>query len=85
MSCAPVDLPDIVAEVREVHDKYEAALSRNDLDVLDAFVLERCENHTFWAQWNIGRPRINFCLSTQPQIQGNKTGHFGTIYNNVRT
>lgn len=36
MSCAPVDLPDIVAEVREVHDKYEAALSRNDLDVLDA-------------------------------------------------
>lgn len=36
MSCEPVDLPDIVAEVREVHDKYEAALSRNDLDVLDA-------------------------------------------------
>lgn len=36
MSSAPVDLPDIVAEVREVHDKYEAALSRNDLDVLDA-------------------------------------------------
>jgi hypothetical protein len=36
MSCEPVDLPDIVAEVREVHDKYEAALSRNDLDVLGA-------------------------------------------------
>lgn len=36
MSYAPVDLPDVVAEVREVHDKYEAALSKNDLDVLDA-------------------------------------------------
>jgi 1-carboxybiuret hydrolase subunit AtzH-like protein len=36
MSCEPVDLPEIVAEVREVHDKYEAALSTNDLDALDA-------------------------------------------------
>jgi hypothetical protein len=36
MSCEPVDLPDIVAEVRAVHDKYEAALSSNDLDALDA-------------------------------------------------
>ena len=36
MSGEPVDLPDILAEVREVHDKGEAALSRNDLDVLDA-------------------------------------------------
>jgi hypothetical protein len=36
MSCEPVDLPDIVAEVRAVHDKYETALSKNDLDALDA-------------------------------------------------
>lgn len=36
MSCEPVDLPDIVAEVREAHDRYEAALSSNDLDTLDA-------------------------------------------------
>lgn len=36
MSCEPVDLPDIVAEVREAHDRYEAALSTNDLDALDA-------------------------------------------------
>jgi 1-carboxybiuret hydrolase subunit AtzH-like protein len=36
MSCGPVDLPDVVAEVREAHDRYEAALSRNDLDTLDA-------------------------------------------------
>ena len=35
MGCEPIDLPDVVAEVREVHDKYEAALSRNDLDALD--------------------------------------------------
>jgi hypothetical protein len=31
MSCDPVDLPEIVAEIREVHDKYEAALSSNDV------------------------------------------------------
>ena len=36
MTCEPIDLPDVVAEVREVHDKYETALSTNDLDALDA-------------------------------------------------
>jgi len=36
MSCEPIDLPDVVAEVRESHDKYEAALSSNDLATLDA-------------------------------------------------
>jgi 1-carboxybiuret hydrolase subunit AtzH-like protein len=36
MSCEPIDLPEVVAEVREIHDMYETALSRNDLDALDA-------------------------------------------------
>jgi len=36
MSSELADLPEIVAEVREIHDKYEAALSTNDLDALDA-------------------------------------------------
>ena len=36
MNCEPIDLPDVVAEIRKVHDKYEAALSKNDLDMLDA-------------------------------------------------
>ncbi len=31
-----IDLPEIVAEIREVHDRYEAALIENDLNVLDA-------------------------------------------------
>ena len=35
MSSEPIDLPDVVAEVRESHDKYEVALSSNDLDTLD--------------------------------------------------
>ena len=35
MNSEPIDLPDVVAEVREIHDKYEAALSSNDLDALD--------------------------------------------------
>lgn len=36
MSYETVDLPEILAEIKEVHDKYEAALSSNDLDALDA-------------------------------------------------
>ena len=31
-----IDLPEIVAEIKEVHDRYEAALIENDLNVLDA-------------------------------------------------
>jgi hypothetical protein len=36
MRSEPIDLPEIVAEVKQAHDKYEAALCRNDLDGLDA-------------------------------------------------
>jgi hypothetical protein len=36
MNDAQVDLPEVVAEVRDAHDRYEAALSKNDLDVLDS-------------------------------------------------
>jgi hypothetical protein len=33
---ADIDIPEIVAEVREVQGRYEAALAKNDLDVLDS-------------------------------------------------
>ncbi len=35
--------PAIVAEVREAFDRYEAALLRNDVAVLDAFFVERAD------------------------------------------
>src|SRR5262249_26786621 len=30
-----INIPEVVAEVRQAHDRYEQALSANDLDVLD--------------------------------------------------
>lgn len=68
MSCEPVDLPDIMAEVREVHDKYEAALSGNDLDALDAL---------FWKDAKTVRFGPNGTLIGHASISGFRRGrHF---------
>lgn len=37
MGAEPINLPEVVAEVRAVFEAYEAALLRNDLAALDAF------------------------------------------------
>ena len=37
MTTTVVDLPEVVAEVREAFDRYEAALRAHDLAALDAF------------------------------------------------
>ena len=65
MSYEAVDLPDVVAEVREVHDKYEVALSRNDLDALDAL---------FWKDAKTLRFGPNGTLIGHAAISGFRRG-----------
>lgn len=60
-----VNLPDVVAEVREAFDRYEVALMANDIDGLDA---------AFWSNANTIRYGVNEVLHGIEAIRAFRTG-----------
>ncbi len=49
----PVNLPDVVAEVRAVFDRYEAALTANDVPVLEELFLNAPETTRYGVGENL--------------------------------
>lgn len=60
-----LNLPDVVAEVREAFDRYEAALMANDIEGLDA---------AFWSSAHTIRYGVNEVLHGIEAIRAFRTG-----------
>lgn len=84
-----INIPEVLAEVTAAHDRYEAALMANDVDVLDELfwtnaltlrygIGEQLYGHDQIAAFRAARPSAGLARTTDPVIVTTYGQDFGT-------
>ena len=64
-----IDLPDVVAEVRQASERYEKALVTNDVDTLDTLFRRDTRTVRYGVAENLyGHEEVAACRATRPPI-----------------
>ncbi|CAN0500348.1 MAG: oxalurate catabolism protein HpxZ [Alphaproteobacteria bacterium] len=84
-----INIPEVLAEVTAAHDRYEEALMKNDVDVLDELfwnnaltlrygIGEQLYGHDQIAAFRAARPSAGLARTTDPVIVTTYGHDFGT-------